>query len=90
MNERKKPAAVAVPYSPNELLYRRLWHALNVLLTLSSLFLLYTAMWDLSTRSFLRGFSDAIVTVNAALKRKVAAILSWMEHGPVCYAQAVG
>lgn len=63
-------------------IFRNLWYAANALLILSLLFLLYTAVWEYSTRSYLNGFSDAIVPVSAPAEERVAAILSWMQHGP--------
>ncbi len=63
-------------------IFRNLWYAANALLVVSVLFLLYASGWEFSTRSYLKGFSDAIVPVTAPPEEKVAAILSWMEHGP--------
>jgi hypothetical protein len=63
-------------------IFRNLWYAANALLIVSLLFLLYAAGWEFSTRSYLKGFSDAIVPVSAPPEERVAAILSWMEHGP--------
>ena len=63
-------------------IFRNFWYAADALLVVSILFLLYAAAWEFSTRSYLTGFSDAIVPVTAPPEEKVAAILSWMEHGP--------
>ena len=63
-------------------IFRNLWYAANALLILSLLFLLYTTGWEYSTRSYLKGFSDAIVPVSVPAEERVAAILSWMQHGP--------
>lgn len=63
-------------------IFRNLWYAANALLILSLLFLLYTTGWEYSTRSYLKGFSDAIIPVSAPAEERVAAILSWMQHGP--------
>lgn len=69
-------------------IFRNLWYVANALLVISVLFLLYTSGWEFSTRSYLKGFSDAIVPVTAPPEEKVAAILSWMEHGPARRATA--
>ena len=63
-------------------IFRNLWYAANALLVLSVLFLLYASGWEFSTRSYLKGFSDAIVPVAAPPEEKIVAILAWMEHGP--------
>jgi hypothetical protein len=62
--------------------YRALWHTVSVLLILSVLLLLYSISWEISTRRYLRGFSDAIVPATAPADEKVEAILNWMAHGP--------
>jgi hypothetical protein len=59
-----------------------LWFLTNTLLILSSLFLLYSTGWEHSTRSYLKGFSDAIMPANESPEVKIEAILTWMEHGP--------
>ncbi len=69
-------------------IFRNLWYAANALLVVSVLFLLYASGWEFSTRSYLKGFSDAIVPVTAPPEEKVAAILAWMEHGPARRAAA--
>lgn len=63
-------------------IYRNLWYLVNALLIVSALFLIYAGAWEFSTRSYLRGFSDAIVPVSASPEERVAVILTWMEHGP--------
>ncbi len=42
----------------------------------------YGALWEFSTREYLRGFSDAIVPYAASPEQRVAAILAWMDRGP--------
>jgi hypothetical protein len=59
-----------------------LWLLTNALLFLSFLFLLFAMGWEYSTRSYLKGFSDAIMPVNESSEAKIEAILNWMEHGP--------
>jgi hypothetical protein len=54
----------------------------NVLLIVSLGAVVYCAAWEFSTRSYLRGFSDAIIPVSDNSAQKVEAILAWMEHGP--------
>ena len=44
---------------------------------------LYGAGWEFSTRSYLKGFSDAIIPASDDTEQKVEAILQWMAHGPV-------
>lgn len=55
---------------------------LNVLLLAGCLVVAYTAVWEFSTRSYLRGFSDAIIPASATPVEKIDALLSWMSHGP--------
>jgi hypothetical protein len=49
---------------------------------LTILLLLYSIGWEISTRRYLRGFSDAIVPSTAPADEKIEAILNWMTHGP--------
>ena len=58
------------------------WYAVNVLLIVSLGAVLYSAGWEFSTRSYLKGFSDAIVPFSDNPEQKVEAILAWMQHGP--------
>jgi hypothetical protein len=58
------------------------WYAVNVLLVISFGAVLYGVGWEFSTRSYLRGFSDAIVPYSDNPEQKVEAIVAWMEHGP--------
>jgi hypothetical protein len=62
---------------------RACWFAVNALLFLSFLAVLYSIGWEFSTRSYLKGFSDAIVPASGDAHQKVEAILQWMAHGPV-------
>jgi hypothetical protein len=64
------------------LLFRASWHAVNVLLIVSLGAVLYSAGWEFSTRSYLKGFSDAVVSSSDSPEQKVEAILAWMQHGP--------
>jgi hypothetical protein len=58
------------------------WYAINILLVLSVLFAVYAFCWELSTRRYLKGFSDAIVPASAPTEAKVESVLAWMAHGP--------
>jgi hypothetical protein len=58
------------------------WCAVNVLLIVSLGAVLYSAGWEFSTRSYLQGFSDAIVPFSDSPDQKTEAILAWMQHGP--------
>jgi len=61
---------------------RMCWFAANVLLAFSLLALVYSSAWEFSTRSYLKGFSDAIIPASDGPEQKVQAILQWMAHGP--------
>ena len=58
------------------------WFAINLLLAVSLGAVLYSATWEYSTRSYLKGFSDAIIPSSDNPEQKVEAILTWMAHGP--------
>ena len=79
-------AASQVSSAPMARKYDRLFHyvwlLVNTLLVLSVLAALYAVAWEISTRRYLQGFSDAIVPATASSDEKVEAILSWMKHGP--------
>jgi hypothetical protein len=62
---------------------RACWLAVNVLLLVSLVAVLYSVGWEFSTRSYLKGFSDAIVPASDDPEQKIEAILQWMAHGPV-------
>jgi hypothetical protein len=62
--------------------FRVLWLGTDLLLKLTVLALLYTCAWEFSVRQYLRGFSNAIVPIEAAPEKKVEAILDWMRVGP--------
>ncbi len=63
-------------------IFRWLWIAANALLVASALLLAYGVGWEISTRRYLHGFSDAIVPLSASPEQKVEAILAWMKRGP--------
>ncbi len=67
----------------NHPIVRAFWFAVNALLLVSFVAVVYSAGWEFSTRSYLKGFSDAIVPASGDPEQKVEAILQWMAHGPV-------
>jgi hypothetical protein len=58
------------------------WYGVNILLILAILLVAYSAVWEYSTRRYLKGFSDAIVPASSSNEEKIEAILRWMSHGP--------
>jgi len=62
--------------------YKFIWISSNVLLALVFIIFAVSAVWEYSTRQYLKGFSDAVVPHDAAPEQKVEAILAWMAHGP--------
>jgi hypothetical protein len=62
--------------------------AVNSLLLASVLLAAYGAVWEYSTRRYLKGFSDAIIPASSSPEKKVAAILAWMAQGPQRQAEA--
>jgi hypothetical protein len=58
------------------------WYVSNILLAISLVFIIYSAAWEFSTRSYLKGFSDAVIPSSADSEQKVEAILAWMQNGP--------
>jgi hypothetical protein len=77
-----RPLSVTNSMLRRHRLFHYTWIGTNILLVLSILCALYTIGWELSTRRYLQGFSDAIVPATAPGDEKVEAILSWMQHGP--------
>jgi hypothetical protein len=61
---------------------RAFWFAVNILLAVSFAAMLYSVAWEFSTRSYLKGFSDAIIPAADNSEQKVEAILQWMANGP--------
>jgi hypothetical protein len=61
---------------------RLCWYVANFLLAASLGLLVFSAGWEFSTRSYLKGFSDAIIPSSDNPEQKVEAILAWMQHGP--------
>jgi hypothetical protein len=67
---------------------RACWFAFNVLLVVSFVAVLYSVGWEFSTRSYLKGFSDAIIPASDNAEQKIEAILQWMAHGPARRSEA--
>lgn len=67
---------------PTHTLFRTIWYAGNILLILAILLAAYSAVWEYSTRKYLKGFSDAVVPFSSSAEAKVEAILHWMSEGP--------
>jgi Transglutaminase-like superfamily len=63
-------------------LFRAVWYCGNILLILAILLAAYSAVWEYSTRKYLKGFSDAVVPASASTEAKIEAILRWMSQGP--------
>jgi hypothetical protein len=82
------PLGIVLETPPREVsgqanaLFRSVWYAGNILLILTILLAAYSAVWEYSTRKYLKGFSDAIVPVSATPEQKGEAILDWMSKGP--------
>ena len=58
------------------------WFATNILVLLAILTACYSAVWEFSTRRYLKGFSDAVVPTSGTPEEKIEAILRWMSSGP--------
>src|SRR5215472_9652001 len=54
----------------------------NFLLAASLVATIYSGVWEISVRRYLRGFSDAIIPEAASTQQKAEAILAWMLDGP--------
>jgi hypothetical protein len=67
----------------NHPIIRACWIAVNLLLVVSLVVVFYSVGWEFSTRSYLKGFSDAIIPASDDPELKIEAILQWMAHGPV-------
>jgi hypothetical protein len=63
-------------------IFRLVWWTCNALLAVALVSTAYSAMWEVSVRRYLRGFSDAIIAEAAAPQQKAEAILVWMQTGP--------
>jgi hypothetical protein len=54
----------------------------KIILAVSIGLVLFSSGWEFSTRSYLKGFSDAIIPSSDTPEQKIDAILVWMQHGP--------
>jgi len=63
-------------------LFRAIWWGCNLLLIFSLIATVRAGVWEYTVRSYLAGFSDAIVEDSASPREKVDAILAWMRNGP--------
>jgi hypothetical protein len=77
MESKPRPAAIK-----EHRVFLTLSFAVNSLLLASVLLAAYGAVWEYSTRRYLKGFSDAIIPSSSSPEKKIAAILAWMEQGP--------
>ncbi len=57
-------------------------YAINCLLIVSFAAVLYGIGWEFSTRSYLKGFTDAIIPASDDPEQKAEAILAWIADGP--------
>jgi hypothetical protein len=62
--------------------FRMLWYAMDAVLVVSLGASIYAGAWELTTRNYLKGFSDAVVPSTDQPEQKVEAILAWMRSGP--------
>jgi hypothetical protein len=58
------------------------WYVSQTALVIALALSAYCAAWEYSTRSYLRGFSDAVIPASATPMTKIQAILNWMSNGP--------
>jgi len=58
------------------------WYISQTALVIALALAAYCTAWEYSTRSYLRGFSDAVIPASASPMTKIQAILNWMSHGP--------
>jgi len=56
--------------------------SINMLLISSALLVLFGLGWEYSTRSYLSGFSNAVLPYTSSPEKKITAILEWMQQGP--------
>jgi Transglutaminase-like superfamily len=71
-------------------IYAAAWATIHVLLLLSILLTVYMALWEYSTRMYLKGFSDAVIPASATPEEKIEAILAWMSDGPARRPDPIG
>jgi len=66
----------------SQAIFRAVWWTSNFLLLAALMATVYSAVWELSVRQYLRAFSDAIIPEVAPAQQKAEAILAWMKNGP--------
>jgi len=59
--------------------FRLVRYVVDFLLFVSLFAVAYTAVWEYSTRRYLKGFSDAVIPESASPETKTQAILDWMS-----------
>lgn len=59
-----------------------LGYAVNIILVSSIILIVFGAIWEYSSRRYLKGFADAVVPYSSSPEQKVEAILDWMGRGP--------
>jgi hypothetical protein len=84
------PAESPIAKSTEHRVYAAAWRTVHVLLLLSILLTVYMAMWEYSTRMYLKGFSDAVIPASATPEGKIEAILAWMSDGPARRPDPIG
>src|SRR4029077_3830361 len=57
---------------------RACWYLANIILAVSIGLVLFASGWEFSTRSYLKGFSDAIIPSSDTPEQKIEATLLWM------------
>ena len=62
--------------------FRILWWMINALLAVAVVVTVWSGIWEISVRRYLRGFSGAILAEAASPQQKAEAILAWMQYGP--------
>lgn len=65
--------------------HRLFWLAtlvINLLFLVAIFGVVYTGVWEYSTRRYLKGFSDAIIPATASPEKKIQSILDWISRGP--------
>lgn len=77
-----RPSGAPISAGPSHRAYHAIWYLLNAALLFAAFGAVYSLGWEMSTRRYLRGFSDAIVPATAPAEEKIEAILTWMAHGP--------
>lgn len=68
--------------TPQKPVLQTAWYVSQTALIMALALAAYCTAWEYSTRSYLRGFSDAVIPASATPMAKIQAILNWMSHGP--------